>query len=51
MAVTGNKKQEQVAKSTQPVQAAQPYTALAGVSQNTANNLGTIRPGTRRGSR
>ena len=45
MAVTGIKKQEQVAKNQQPVQAAQPYTALAGVSQNTANNLGNYQAG------
>ena len=51
MAVTGIKKQEQVAKNQQPVQAAQPYTALAGVSQNMANTWGTIRRGTRRASR
>lgn len=45
MAVTGIKKQEQVAKNQQPVQAAHPYTALAGVSQNTANNLGNYQAG------
>lgn len=45
MAVTGNKKQEQVAQQQKPVQSAQPYQALAGVSQNTANNLGNYQAG------
>lgn len=49
MAVTGNKKQEQVAKQQQPVQSATPYTALAGVSQNTANNVGNYQAGYKAG--
>ena len=49
MAVTGNKRQEELAKKQQPVQAAQPYTALAGVSQNTANNLGNYQAGYKAG--
>lgn len=45
MAVTTTKKQEELARQTQPVQSSAPYTGLAGVSQNTANNLGNYQQG------
>lgn len=45
MAITNYKKQEELAKQTTPVQSSTPYTGLAGVSQNTANNLGNYQQG------
>ena len=45
MAITNYKKQEELANQTTPVQSNTPYTGLAGVSQNTAANLGNYQQG------
>ena len=45
MAVTGNKRQEELNRQQGSIGSSNPYSGLQGVSQNTANNLGNYQAG------